>query len=97
MPRTRPPYPPESRRKAIRLVRVSDEEHTIPRIAAKLGVSVETLRDWVKQDEIDEGEREGLATEEKEELRREVKVLRRVKKILRKATAFLAGEEIGGR
>jgi transposase-like protein len=68
VPRTRPPYPPEFRREAIRLVRASGEEHPIPRIATELGVSVETLRNWLKQDEIDEGEREGLTTEEKEEL-----------------------------
>jgi len=100
VPRTKPPYPPEFRREAIRLVRASDEEHPIPRIAPELGVSVETLRNWVKQERIDEGEREGLTTEEKEELRRlrrEVKVLRQEKEILRKATAFFAREEIGGR
>jgi transposase len=42
--RTRPPYPPEFRREAIRLVRASDEEHPIPRIAKELGVTAETLR-----------------------------------------------------
>ncbi len=100
MPRTRPPYPPEFRREAIRLVRASDEDHPIPKIAKELGVTAETLRNWVKQDEIDSGEREGLTTEEREELRRlrrENKVLRQEKEILRKAAAFFAREEIGGR
>jgi transposase len=73
MARSRPPYPPEFRREAIRLVRASDEEPPIPRVAKELGVTAETLRNWLKQDEIDAGER------------------------LRKANAFFAREEIGGR
>ncbi len=100
MPPTNPAYPPEFRREAIRLVRASNEQHPIPGIAREIGVSDGTLRSWVNQDEIDEGEREGLITEEKEELRklrREVKTLRQEKEILRKATAFFVREEIGGR
>ncbi len=100
MPRTNPAYPPEFRREAIRLVRASGEEHPIPGIAREIGVSDGTLRNWVNQDEIDSGQREGLTTEEKEELRklrREVKTLRQEKEILRKAAAFFAREEIGDR
>jgi len=100
LPRTSPTYPPEFRREAIRLVRASDEDHPIPGIARQIGVSDGTLRNWLNQDEIDSGQREGPTTEEKEELRklrREVKTLRQEKEILRKAAAFFATEEIGGR
>lgn len=100
MPRTNPTYPPEFRREAIRLVRASDEEHPIPGIARQIGVSDGTLRNWVNQEEIDFGRREGLTTQEKEQLRklrREVKTLRQEKEILTKAAAFFAREEIGGR
>ena len=58
MPRTNQAYPPEFRREAIRLVRASDEEHPIPRIAREIGVSYGTLRSWVNQDEIDSGHSE---------------------------------------
>ena len=93
MPPTNPAYPPEFRREAIRMVKASEEEHPIPGIAREIGVSDGTLRSWVNQDEIDEGEREGLTTEEKEELRRlrrEVKTLRQEKEILRKALRAFA-------
>jgi putative transposase len=97
VPRTNPTYPPEFRREAIRLVRASVQEHPIPGIAREIGVSDGTLRNWVNQGEIDSGQREGLTTQEKEELRklrREVKTLRQEKEILRKAAAFFAREEI---
>jgi Transposase len=54
-------------------------ERSIPQIARELGISDQSLRNWVNQTEIDAGEREGLTTEAREELRklrREVKVLR---------------------
>ena len=96
MPKTNPPYPPEFRRESIRLVRSAPEERTISRIARELGVCAETLRNWVKQGEIDAGERQGLTTEERQELarlRKENKTLRQEREIPRKATAFFASED----
>jgi transposase len=96
MPRTRPPYPPEFRAEAVKLARSS--EKPLSELARDLGVSAETLRKWLKQQDIDTGKRSGITTDEREELRRlrrENKILKEEREVLRKATAFFAREETG--
>lgn len=94
MPRTRSPYPPEFRVEAVKLARSS--EKPISQLARDLGVCAQTLRNWTKHQQIDTGKRDGITTDEREELRRlrrENKILREEREVLRKATAFFAREE----
>jgi transposase len=94
MPKSRAPYPPDFRTEAIRLVRNSGKP--MAQIARELDVTSETLRIWVKQADIDDGQRhDGPTTDETEEvrrLRREVKTLREEREILLKAATFFAKE-----
>jgi transposase len=64
-------------------------------VAAKLGVSAETVRKWVRRAEVDAGARPGTTSEESAELRRlrrENAELRRANEILKSASAFFAAE-----
>jgi transposase len=64
-------------------------------ISAKLGMTSETLRCWVRQAEVDEGLRAGLSSDERErlnELERENRELRRANEILKSAAAFFGAE-----
>jgi transposase len=93
VPRPRPPYPGEFRAEAIRLFKQSGE--AIPRIAKDLGISDQTLRNWIAQDDVDAGRKSGLTSDERarmRELERENRKLREEPEILRKAAAFFATE-----
>jgi transposase len=71
------------------------EWEAICSVAAKVNVSSETLRKWVRQAEVDAGTRAGTSSEESAELtrlRREVKELRRANEILKAAASFFARE-----
>ena len=93
-------YPQEMRERAVRLVFDHQDEYdsqwaAITSVATKLGMTPETLRKWVRRAEIDEGQRPGLTTTERErlkELEKENKELRRANEILKAAAAFFGAE-----
>ena len=91
--RTKPPYPAEFKTEAVQLARTAGQPLRVT--AQDLGVSVEALRSWVKQAAVDAGEREGLSSAERVELsrlRRENRILKEEREILRKAAAFFVRE-----
>ena len=93
-------YPDEVRERAVRMVFEIREESGQPhgavaRVVDRLGVNRETLRNWVKQAEIDGGQRPGTSTVDAQriaELERENRELRRANEILKAASAFFARE-----
>ena len=89
-------YPDELRARAVRLWRESNPKPTFRRLGEQLGVHPEALRNWIRQDEADRGERDDRpSTSELEEirlLRKENAELRRANEILKAASAYFASE-----
>ncbi|HEX9711668.1 MAG TPA: transposase [Actinomycetota bacterium] len=89
------PHPPEFRRRAVQLARAGDQPLAL--IARDLGISESCLRNWVKRDQIETGDREGLTEAERKEfveLRRRNRVLETENEILKRAAAFFAKENV---
>src|SRR4051812_18862779 len=93
-------YTPEEKEQAVRLVRqlrreLGTSQGTVERVARQLGYGVESVRGWVKQADVDGGERPGTTTAEAErikQLEQENRELRRANEILKRASAFFAAE-----
>src|ERR1700680_1551863 len=92
-------YPQEIRERAVRMVVEHRDEYptewaALACVAGKLGMTPETLRKWLRRDQVDSGGRPGVTTTERgriRELEREVRELRRANEILKAASVFFAG------
>jgi transposase len=84
-------YPPEFKADVARVARRGDV--TLREVAADFDVSLESVRRWKRQAEIDDGIKDGLTTAEQSEvvqLRRDKRRLEQEVEILRRATAYFA-------
>ena len=97
----RKPYPADLRDRAVRLVLETEEQYpsrdaAVKSIAAKLGIgTAQSLRNWVRQAEVDAGARPGTSSGEAariKALERENAELRRANEILKAAASFFAAE-----
>jgi transposase len=84
----------EFRREAVSLVKVRGR--SVRQVAEELGISTESLRIWIRQEQLDRGERDdGLTTDQLDELRRlrkQVRELEREREILKRAVTFFGRE-----
>ncbi|MET7354110.1 transposase [Streptomyces mirabilis] len=93
-------YPKELKERAVRLVLETRDQYktgsaAIRSIGAKLDIGPESLRNWVRQAEVDAGARTGTTTEESAQLKalkKEVAELKRANEILKAAASFFAAE-----
>ena len=89
------PKSPEFRRRAVELARLRGKP--IAQIAKDLGIAESGLRRWMAQADIDDGTKEGLSTDERKDLadlRRQNRVLAMEVEILKRASAYFAGENV---
>lgn len=89
------PHPPEFRRRAVELAR--QEGTTVAQVAKDLGISESGLRRWMSLDDVETGRKEGLSSNEREELvrlRRENRTQAMEIEILKKASAYFARENV---
>ncbi|MGH2791587.1 MAG: transposase [Actinomycetota bacterium] len=91
--RPRRTFTPEFKAEVVELCRAGDR--SIAQVARDLGLNQTTVRNWVNPAAVDAGVGDGVTSAERDEiarLRKEVRVLREDRDILKRATAFFAKE-----
>ena len=98
-------YSPEVRERAVRMVLEHQGDYpsqwqAIRSIASKIGCSPDSLKNWVRQADVDNGKEEGVSSDDRERIKaleKEVRELRRANDILKTASAFFAQAELDRR
>jgi transposase-like protein len=93
-------YDPETRAKAVRLVLDHRDDYpsewaAITAVSKRLGMNAETLRNWIRKQQVDDGQRDGITSEAAAEikaLKRRNAELEQTIEILKAATAFFVRE-----
>ena len=93
-------YSPDEKAAAVRMVRtlraeLGTEHGTVQRVASQLGYGTESVRLWVRQADIDEGDVPGVSTSDAarmKALEQEVRELKRANEILKRAASFFGAE-----
>ena len=94
------PYPQEFRDDVVRVARSREEGVTLAQIAKDFGIHEMTLSKWMRQADIDEGNKPGRSTTESAELRearRRIKLLEQENEVLRRAAAYLSQANLPGK
>lgn len=94
------PYPQEFREDVVRVARSREDGITIAQIAKDFGVHEMTLHTWIRQADIDDGNRPGKSREESAELRearKQIRLLQQENEVLRRAAAYLCQANLPGK
>ena len=94
------PYPQEFREDVVRVARSREDGVTLAQIAKGFGVHEMTLHKWIRQADIDDGNRPGRTREESTELRearKQIRLLQQENEVLRRATAYLSQANLPGK
>ena len=92
------PYPREFREDVVAVARSRESGVTIKQIATDFGISEATLQNWLRQADVEDGNRPGQTSAEARELKKRIRLLEQENEVLRRAAAYLsqANLRLGG-
>jgi transposase-like protein len=94
------PFPKEFREDVVRVARDRGPGVTLEQVAADFGIHPMTLSKWLRQADIDDGNRRGRSSAESADLRaanRRIRLLEQENEVLRRAAAYLSQANLPGK